>query len=62
MQRVTLKDTEMPTKQRIHGTTILAVRRAGKVVMAGDGQVTLGSEVLPQERSFLDILKDVLGG
>jgi molecular chaperone DnaJ len=23
---------------------------------------TLGSEVLPQERSFLDILKDVLGG
>ncbi len=36
----------MPTKQRIHGTTILVVRRAGKVVMAGDGQVTLGSEVL----------------
>ena len=31
---------------RIHGTTILCVRRAGKVVMAGDGQVTLGSEVL----------------
>ncbi|MBI5084000.1 MAG: ATP-dependent protease subunit HslV [Acidobacteria bacterium] len=33
-------------KQTIHGTTILAVRRGGKVVMAGDGQVTLGSEVL----------------
>jgi ATP-dependent HslUV protease, peptidase subunit HslV len=32
--------------QRIHGTTILAVRRDGKLVMAGDGQVTLGSEVL----------------
>ena len=31
---------------RIHGTTILAVRRDGKLVMAGDGQVTLGSEVL----------------
>lgn len=31
---------------RIYGTTILCVRRAGKVVMAGDGQVTLGSEVL----------------
>jgi ATP-dependent HslUV protease, peptidase subunit HslV len=31
---------------RIHGTTILVVRRGGKVVMAGDGQVTLGSEVL----------------
>src|SRR6202011_2291288 len=27
-------------------TTILCVRRAGKVVMAGDGQVTLGQEVL----------------
>jgi ATP-dependent HslUV protease subunit HslV len=30
----------------IHSTTILCVRRDGKVVMAGDGQVTLGSEVL----------------
>jgi ATP-dependent HslUV protease subunit HslV len=33
-------------KEQIHGTTILAVRRGGKVVLAGDGQVTLGSEVL----------------
>jgi ATP-dependent HslUV protease subunit HslV len=33
-------------KQRIRSTTVLAVRREGKVVMAGDGQVTLGSEVL----------------
>ncbi len=32
--------------QKIRSTTILCVRRAGKVVMAGDGQVTLGSEVL----------------
>ena len=32
--------------ERIHGTTILVVRRGGQVVMAGDGQVTLGSEVL----------------
>jgi ATP-dependent HslUV protease subunit HslV len=31
---------------KIHATTILCVRRHGKVVMAGDGQVTLGSEVL----------------
>ncbi len=29
-----------------HGTTILAVRRAGKVALAGDGQVTLGSTVV----------------
>ncbi len=33
-------------KTRIRSTTILCVRREGKVVMAGDGQVTLGSEVL----------------
>jgi ATP-dependent HslUV protease subunit HslV len=33
-------------KQRIRSTTILCVRRDGKVVMAGDGQVTHGSEVL----------------
>src|SRR5258708_14470694 len=33
-------------KQRIRSTTILCVSGDGKVVMAGDGQVTLGSEVL----------------
>jgi ATP-dependent HslUV protease subunit HslV len=33
-------------KRRVRSTTILCVRRDGKVVMAGDGQVTLGSEVL----------------
>ena len=32
--------------QKIRSTTILCVRRNGKVVMAGDGQVTMGSEVL----------------
>ena len=30
----------------IRSTTVLCVRRDGKVVMAGDGQVTLGSEVI----------------
>jgi ATP-dependent HslUV protease subunit HslV len=33
-------------KTRIRSTTILCVRRNGKVVIAGDGQVTMGSEVL----------------
>lgn len=32
--------------QKIRSTTVLCVRREGKVVMAADGQVTLGSEVL----------------
>jgi|SRR5215471_14952488 len=34
------------SKIKIRSTTILCVRREHKVVMAGDGQVTLGSEVL----------------
>jgi ATP-dependent HslUV protease subunit HslV len=33
-------------KEKIRSTTILCVRRNAKVVMAGDGQVTLGQEVL----------------
>src|SRR6266404_5164657 len=33
-------------KQKIRSTTVICVRRDGKVVMAGDGQVTLGHEVL----------------
>ena len=31
---------------RIRSTTVLCVRRNGKVVLAGDGQVTAGSEIL----------------
>ncbi|HET9553139.1 MAG TPA: ATP-dependent protease subunit HslV [Anaeromyxobacteraceae bacterium] len=30
----------------MHGTTILCVRREGRVVVAGDGQVTLGTTVM----------------
>lgn len=36
----------MSKPTRIRSTTILSVRRDGKVVMAGDGQVTFGQEVL----------------
>jgi ATP-dependent HslUV protease subunit HslV len=31
-----------------HGTTVLAVRHNGNVVMAGDGQITLGDTVVKQ--------------
>jgi ATP-dependent HslUV protease, peptidase subunit HslV len=31
---------------RLHATTVLAVRHGGKVVMASDGQVTLGQSVV----------------
>ena len=35
-----------PRHARIRSTTVLCVRRDGKVVMAGDGQVTLGESVI----------------
>src|SRR3954468_21056855 len=34
------------TKPRIRSTTVLAVRRGGKVALAGDGQVTMGNTVV----------------
>jgi len=36
----------MPRKRVIRSTTVLCVRRDNKVVMAGDGQVTLGEGVI----------------
>ena len=36
----------MTTKRLIRSTTVLSVRRGGKVVLAGDGQVTLGDHVI----------------
>src|SRR5437899_10584144 len=36
----------MSPKRLIRSTTVLCVRRDGKVVMAGDGQVTLGESVI----------------
>ncbi len=37
---------KQPSVPRIRSTTVLCVRREGKVVMAGDGQVTLGESVI----------------
>ena len=36
----------MTKRRRIQSTTVLAVRHEGKVVLAGDGQVTLGESVI----------------
>ena len=33
-------------KRKIRSTTVISIRRDNKVVMAGDGQVTLGNEVI----------------
>jgi ATP-dependent HslUV protease subunit HslV len=35
-----------PSSPDWHGTTILTVRKGGKVVIAGDGQVTLGQTII----------------
>ena len=37
---------EVPARRLIRSTTVLCVRRDDKVVMAGDGQVTLGESVI----------------
>jgi len=34
------------TKPRIRSTTVLAVRRGGKVALGGDGQITMGNTVV----------------
>ena len=36
----------MNTKRAVRSTTVLSVRRDGKVVLAGDGQVTLGESII----------------
>ena len=38
----------LPPMQKWHSTTVLCVRRDGKVAMASDGQVTLGTTVMKQ--------------
>jgi ATP-dependent HslUV protease subunit HslV len=47
-----------------HGTTILTVRKGGKVVVAGDGQVSLGQTVIKANAKKVRSLGkgDVIGG
>ena len=40
-----------------HGTTILAVRKDGRVVLGGDGQVSIGSSVLKANATKVRALK-----
>jgi ATP-dependent HslUV protease subunit HslV len=42
----------------IHATTILCVRRDGRVAMGGDGQVTVGDTVMKARASKVRLLKD----
>ena len=46
-----------------HGTTILAVRKDGKVAMAGDGQVSAGSTVVKgNARKVRRLNQDIIVG
>ena len=47
-----------------HGTTILAVRKGGRVVIAGDGQVSMGSTIMKGNAKKVRRLGDgtVIGG
>lgn len=49
---------------QLYGTTILAVRKNGKVAIAGDGQVSLGSTVLKSNAKKIRKLGDgsIIGG
>ncbi len=51
-------------RQPVQATTILAVRRAGQVAMAGDGQVTVGNAVMKHTARKIRLLRDgkVLAG
>jgi ATP-dependent HslUV protease subunit HslV len=42
---------------RIHATTILGVRRDGKVALGGDGQVTVGETVMKSNAQKVRLLK-----
>jgi len=45
-------------KPEIHGTTILSVRRDGRVAMGGDGQVTLGQTAIKHDAKKIRTLGD----
>src|SRR5438477_8461830 len=59
--RYTLYSMSLP---RIRATTILAVRREGKVALGGDGQVTVGETVMKANAQKVRLLRGgkVLGG
>jgi ATP-dependent HslUV protease subunit HslV len=55
---------EHKNPSQIYGTTILSVRKNGKVAIAGDGQVSLGSTILKSNAKKIRKLGDgsIIGG
>jgi ATP-dependent HslUV protease, peptidase subunit HslV len=43
---VPIRERDFPNETRVRSTTILTVRHGGKVVMAGDGQVSVGQTIM----------------
>src|SRR5205085_12480543 len=57
--------THLMAMEQYHGTTILGVRKGGKTVVAGDGQVTMGNTVMkPNAKKVRRLGQDgkVIGG
>ncbi len=56
-----MNDDQQSSPPKMHGTTILAVRDGKRVVMAGDGQVTLSSTIIKHHaRKVRRIYKDAI--
>ncbi len=57
-------NSDHSSQQSWHGTTILTVRKGGRVVVAGDGQVSLGQTVIKSNAKKVRTLGkgDVIGG
>ncbi|MCL5288042.1 MAG: ATP-dependent protease subunit HslV [Acidobacteria bacterium] len=58
MTRRTQQGERNTNAKTFRGTTVLCVRRDGKVVMAGDGQVTLGETMIKQTAKKIRRLMD----
>ncbi|MGE0700156.1 MAG: ATP-dependent protease subunit HslV [Hyphomicrobiaceae bacterium] len=59
-----MSDPANPSPASWHGTTILTVRKGGRVVIAGDGQVSLGATIIKSNARKVRTLGkgDVIGG
>jgi hypothetical protein len=67
LQQSALLPTSIPkenTLENWHGTTILGVKKGGKTVIAGDGQVSMGNTVMKPNAKKVRRIGDgkVIGG
>ena len=60
MKRTLIDYDRLELPSRKHGTTVLGVKRDGKVAMAADGQVTLGDMVVKHGARKIRTMQDGL--